>query len=384
MSSTSDEPKPRRFRVPTRIKRIILWPFKQIRRFWKRGWWHKIIVISATLIILFTGSVLGIAQWYISTNDHKPLKLGATFIPAYAESLGLDAQETMDAMITELGVRHFRLVSYWSQLEPAQKQYDFSLLDWQFRKAEDAGVKVSLAVGLRQPRWPECHMPQWAKELSGGPSVGQWPELLSQFIAEVVNRYKTSPALESYQLENEFFLKNFSQECTDYDRNRLVDEFNLVKDLDPYHPIILSRSDNYGVPLGNPVPDMYGISVYRRVWDDKTNRYFQYPLPSKWYAFHAGVQQILHGKPSVLHELQAEAWPPHGQSIVETSLEEQNKSINAKRLEDTFQFGVDTGLREIYLWGAEYWYYRKNILHDPSLWDVAQTNFSKLDGSVGR
>ena len=381
MDGPSAEHKHRHFSFFTRVKHVILWPFKQVKRFWKRGWWQKLVVLLVGLILLCTGTMYGIAQWYINTNDHKPLRLGVTFIPSYAEDLGLDPQETMDVMINELGVKHFRLVSYWDQLEPEQDQYDFSLLDWQFQKAEAAGASVSLSLGLRQPRWPECHMPEWAKHLSGGPSVGQWPEQLEQFITEVIDRYKGSPALESYQLENEFFLKVFSPECTDYSRERLVEEFNTIKQLDPYHPVILSRSNNYGVPLGQPVPDIYGFSVYRRVWDGKTGRYFQYPLPPKWYAFHAGVQQILHGKPSMLHELQAEAWPPHGQPIQNTTLEEQNKSIDAGRLEDTFQFGVDTGLREIYLWGAEYWYYRKVKLGDPSLWNIAKEKFRTLEGT---
>lgn len=381
MDGTSAEHKHRQFSFVTRVKHVILWPFRVVKHVWKRGWWQKIVVILMTIILLLTGAMYGIAQWYINTNDHKPLRLGATFIPSYAEELGLNAQATMDMMIDELGVKHFRLVSYWNQLEPAQDQYDFTLLDWQFRKAEAAGATVSLAMGLRQPRWPECHMPDWAKDLSGGPSVGQWPEQLNQFMTQVVNRYKTSPALESYQLENEFFLTVFSPECTDYSRDRLIEEFNLVKRLDSYHPIIMARSNNYGVPLGEPIPDVYAFSVYRRVWDGKTNRYFQYPLPPKWYAFHAGLQQILHGKPSMLHELQAEAWPPNGQSIQATSLSEQNKSITAQRLEDTFQFGIDTGLRDIYLWGAEYWLYRKEKLGDPSLWNVAKEQF-KREGSV--
>lgn len=351
-----------------------------VKHVWKKGWWQKIAVVFAALLLFCVSAMYGIAQWYINTNDHKPLKLGATFIPSYAEDLGLDPKETLDAMITDLGVKHFRLVSYWDQMEPAQDRYDFSQLDWQFRKAEAAGATVTLSLGLRQPRWPECHMPEWAKNLSGGPSVGQWQQQLEQFIGEVVNRYKTSPALESYQLENEFFLTVFSPECTDYSRERLIEEFNLVKRLDPYHPVILSRSNNYGVPLGEPVPDIYGFSVYRRVWDGKTGRYFQYPLPPKWYAFHAGVQQILHGKPSMLHELQAEAWPPNGTPIQNTTLEEQNKSITPQRLEDTFQFGIDTGLRDIYLWGAEYWLYRKEKLQDPSLWDVAKEQY-KREGS---
>lgn len=379
----------RRYRLPAKVKHVILWPFKLVGRFWRRGWWQKLVTIVVSLIVLSTGTMYGIAQWYINTNDHKPLKLGASFIPAYAESLGLDPKETMDAMLNDLNIKHLRLVSYWNQLEPADDQYDFSLLDWQFQKAEAAGAKITLSVGLRQPRWPECHMPDWAKNLSGGPSVGRWEEKLNDFIAETVNRYKSSPALDSYQLENEYFLRGFGI-CKDlvgeeaaFSRERLVTEYNLVEELDPYHPVIIARSNNaLGFPVGEPTPDEFGISIYKRVWDANfSKRYMEYPFPAWFYGFVAGGQKIMTGKDMIIHELQAEAWPPNHQGITDTPLEEQNKSINADRLEDRFQFGIDTGMREIYLWGAEYWFYRLKILNDPSLWDVAREEF-KRNGSV--
>src|SRR5206468_4362139 len=131
-----------------------------------------------------------------ASEKSKPMVFGASFIPDYASSLGVDPQATMDGMLN-IGVRHFRLVSYWSDMEQTQGQYDFSQLDWEFQKAEAKGAKISLAVGLRQPRWPECHMPDWASH----ESQAQWQPQLEQFMTAVVNRYKNSPALESYQLE---------------------------------------------------------------------------------------------------------------------------------------------------------------------------------------
>lgn len=325
------------------------------------------------LLMLWTGTMYGIAQWYIHTNTHTPLKLGASFIPAYAESLGLDAQKTMDALISDLGIRHFRLVSYWNQLEPAPGQYDFSLLDWQFRKAEAAGAKVTLSLGLRQPRWPECHMPTWAAALP----AEAWQQQLADFITITVNRYKTSPALDSYQLENEYFLRGFGI-CPNFDRNRLISEYDLVKQLDTKHRVIISRSNNaLGLPIGKPRPDEFGISIYKRVWDaNVTKRYLEYPFPAWFYGFVAGSQKIVTGKNMIIHELQAETWPPNYQGILETSLEEQNKSFDAARFMHRIEFGKATGMREIYLWGAEYWYYRLIKLDDPSLWNVARTAFS--------
>lgn len=313
----------------------------------------------------------GIAQWYIHSQKNTQLELGTSFIPYYAQSLGVDPQETMDAMI-DIGVEHFRLVSYWNVGEPEPGKYNFDDLDWQFKKAEDANAKVILTLGLRQPRWPECHAPKWTE----GQTRQQWQPALEKYIAVVVERYKDSPALDKYQLENEYFLKGFG-ECTDFSRDRLISEYNLVKKLDPKREIVVPRSNNaLGFPVGQPQPDEFSISIYKRVWDaGVTKRYLEYPFPAWFYGYIAGVQMIFNERNMILGELQGEAWPPNGKPIPQASLDEQNKSIDAKRLQDRFEFGKATGMREIYLWGGEYWYYRKVVLNDPSLWNVAKQEF---------
>jgi hypothetical protein len=263
-------------------------------------------------------------------------------------------------------------VSYWSSIEQSKGQYDFSKLDWQFAKAQKAGAKITLGIGLRQPRWPECHMPEWA----AGESVSEWQPQLNQFVVTTINRYKNNPALESYQLENEYFLKGFGT-CTNFDRTRLVSEYNLIKKLDSKHTLIITRSNNaVGWPVGAPTPNEFGISIYKRVWDAAfTHRYLEYPFPAWYYAFVAGFQKITTGHDMIIHELQAEPWPPNGKLITEIDLNEQNKSFNAQRFEDRFQYAQATGMRTTYFWGAEYWYYRKTILHDPSVWNVAKNHF---------
>lgn len=342
---------------------------RTLRGYYRKNWFSKVAVILTGLIILAVGTMYGISRWYAYTQAGKPLVMGTSFIPAYAESFGLDPKDTMDALINDLGIRQFRLVSYWTQLEPEQGKYDFSLLDWQFKKAEESGSKVTLSLGLRQPRWPECHMPKWAQ----GMPESQWQPLLEKFMTETVNRYKNSPALDSYQVENEFFLKDFGI-CTNFNRDRLVSEYNLVKKLDPNHPVIIARSNNaIGWPVGEPTPDEFGISIYKRVWDSKiTKRYVEYPFPAWYYGFLAGWQKIVTGRDMIVHELQAEAWPPNYQNIKDVSIDEQNKSFSPEIFKSRVEYGKATGMREIYLWGSEYWYYRKQILNDPSLWDVAK------------
>ncbi|HEX8227130.1 MAG TPA: beta-galactosidase [Candidatus Saccharimonadales bacterium] len=343
-----------------------------LRYLWRYGWGNKVVMCLSVFLLLALSGMYGISRWYTHTQASKPLVLGTSFVPAYAESFGLDPEETMQAMIDDLGVRHFRLVSYWNQLEPEQGRYDFTLLDWQFRKAEQAGAKVTLSLGLRQPRWPECHMPKWAE----GKPQSVWQPQLLDFMAATVNRYKSSPALASYQVENEYFLQGFGI-CTNFDRQRLVAEYDLVNRLDPKHKIIIARSNNaIGWPAGDPTPDEYGISIYKRVWDaGLTKRYLEYPWPAWYYGFVAGWGKLMTGKDMMIHELQAEAWPPNYQSIQDTPLEEQNKSFNADMMAKRVKLGKDTGMREMYLWGSEYWYYRLVKLQDPSLWDAGRKVF---------
>lgn len=356
-----------------------LW--RAFAQYWQRSWWHKTIVILASLALISLAGMYGIARWYIAAESKKPLTLGVSFIPDYAQYLGLNPQKTMDALINDTGVRHFRLVSYWSSIEPVKGKYDFSQLDWQFRKAEAAHAKITLVVGLRQPRWPECHMPDWAQK---EPS-SQWQPQLYSFIQAVAKRYKTSPSLDSYQLENEYFLHGFGI-CTNYDRQRLIDELHLLKKADSTHPVIITRSNNaIGFPVGQPQPDEFSISIYKRTWNDiisnATGQYLEYPWPAWYYGFLAGWQKIFLHKDMIAGEMQAETWPPHGDSILQTSLKEQNKTLDAKRLKGRFDYSEATGMRTIYMWGAEYWYYRKTVLHDPSLWNVAKQEFKSKDGS---
>lgn len=360
-----------------RTYRTRLWHHvqKAVRLEKPRYWWsersigQKILVSLIALVVLTVGSMYGIAQWYIHKHADQPTVIGTTFVPRYARYFGLDPKETLHAILYDAGIRDIRLVSYWDEMEKSPGQYDFSELDWQFKMAEETNSRVSLAIGLRQPRWPECHIPKWAEEQP----MEVWAPQLKVFMGKVIDRYKDSPALDTYQLENEFFLKAFG-DCPDFSRDRLIDEYNFVKAKDPYHPVIITRSNNaVGIPVNEPTPDKYGVSIYKRVWDKTiTKRYFEYPFPAWFYGFLAGAQEITQGKDMIIHELQAEPWVPSGYDLRNTSIAEQDKSMNATRLAERIEYGKGTGMKEMYLWGAEWWYWRKVHHNDPSLWNTVK------------
>lgn len=349
------------------------WAWRHFVRYYRTGWWQKTISIAVILATLCLIGMYSIAVWYQHEQKGKPTVLGVTFIADYASYLGTDPHAAFTAILDNLHVKHLRLVSYWSDIEPVKGQYNFSELDWEMQQAKAHGAKVSLSIGLRQPRWPECHAPAWAN--TAGPE-NTWEPELNAYISAVVNRYKNNPVLQSYQLENEYYLSAFG-ECNNYSRTRLTSELALVQKLDPAHPIIMSRSNNYaGFALRKPLPDTVGISVYRHVWNTfLVGRYLTYPFPSWYYAFLAGAEQILTGKPSVIHELQAEPWPPNGQDVLHTSLAEQDKTFDAAKFAATAKFARQTGIKNVDYWGAEYWYYRKTVLHDPSVWNEAKSIF---------
>mgnify|MGYP002400257169 CR=1 FL=1 len=347
-----------------------------------RGMWRnaskkwRFVFGLLAIVMLFNASILSLSTWYGWKHRDQPVVFGGTFIANYARYYNLDPNETLTAMINDLGIKHLRLVSYWSEHEKSQGVYDFTELDQQFAIANQYGAKVSLAIGLRQPRWPECHLPTWA----ANQPASYWEPPLMKYIAAVVERYRGNPALESYQLENEFFLKAFG-ECPDHNRDRLVAEFDLVKRIDSDHPLIVSRSNNaLGWPIGAPTPDIYGVSVYKRVWDKNfTKRYFEYPFPPQFYGSLAGISQITQGRDLMIHELQAEAWGPT--DIIYLSLEEQDKTMDATKLSERIDYGKASGMKRIDLWGAEYWYWRMVDHKDPSLWNAARAKISQYNTS---
>ena len=125
--------------------------------------WRKKILYTF-LVILLIGVL---SMWYLAQSKKPDLiTYGMSFNTMYAKELGLDWKETYDAIVDDLGVRHFRLAAHWPMIEPSDNNYNFSELDYQIKRAEEVNAEVILAVGRRLPRWPECHVPEWAKNLS--------------------------------------------------------------------------------------------------------------------------------------------------------------------------------------------------------------------------
>lgn len=327
----------------------------------KRRWWYvAAVIVGVGLILMYS------APWW-NPIVFPPVKdpiYGVSFSDKRAREFGVDWQANYTALLDDMQIRHFRLMSYWDEYEKTRGQFDFSGLDWQMDEAAKRGAKVSLAIGIRQPRWPECHEPAWARQLTGH----TWKQALYAYLEVVVKRYENHPALESWQLENEP-LNNLFGECQPGDRERLREEYALVDSLTT-KPIYMSLSDQHGLPLNVPWPDKFGYSVYRIVWSTGTwpyVGYITYPTPIWYHRLRAVAIKAITGRDIFIHELQMEPWA--GTSTKYASIAEQDKSMSVNQIEENFHYARMIGTREIYAWGSEWWYWRRETLGDPTIWE---------------
>lgn len=298
-------------------------------------------------------------------NSTKPVnaEFGVSFSIKQCRNFGLDWQSVLRALVSDLGVRRFRLMSYWNEHEPEPGEFDFAKLDKQISMISKSGGVISLCLGARQPRWPENHWPDWAWNLP----KSERDTALLQFIETVVTRYSSMPAIISYQLENEALLEQFG-ERPEVDRFRLRKEIDLVTRLDPRRPIIMTTSTSWGIPVRKPIPDSVGFSYYQVLYRD--GRYtlsFHRPWVDRLRAL---AIRLLHNKPSFIHELQAEPWGPA--NIWDMTLEEQFKSMSLQQMRENIRQATSTRLYPIDLWGAEWWYWLKTKHRDPSFWNAVK------------
>ena len=297
---------------------------------------------------------------------------GVSFSIKAAREMDLDPKACLKSSLKDLGVRRLRLMSYWDEHEKIQGVYDFTELDWQLELAGKYGAEITLCLGLKQPRWPESHWPEWAKESP----KDEWQTHLMNYMKTVVNRYKTNKNVVSWQLENEARLKSFGLQGN-FDRKRLINEFKLVKELDS-RPLIMSTSDSFGLPVFGPTPDEYGFSIYRYFF--RNGRYRHAHRAALFYKIRAALITLLTRRPVFIHELQAEPWGPEGTQNL--SLEEQYKSMDLTKIKEAIEYAHATNLYPIDLWGLEWWYYLKTKHNEKKIWEYLKEVFNNSKRTV--
>jgi len=333
----------------------------------------KSLLIALAVTVVITAALV----WSLyhpqssHTDTAAAITWGVDFSQSQAEYLQLNWKETYQALIRDLGVKNIKLHTNWNAIENTKDNFYFDDVDWQIQQAEKNNVKILYVLGMKTGRWPECHIPDWAVGLS----KQEQQEKVLDYITMVVSRYKDSPAISYWQVENEPFLQ--FGECPSwyyFDDSFLKKEIDIVRSLDPSRKIIISDSGELSAwTEAANLGDIVGITMYRSAWAPGTDIFGISPysfLNPSVYAGKAAVIKKIFDKNVICIELQAEPWA--SKPLMEAPLNEQLESMNPKIFQENVAFAQKTGLQTFYFWGAEWWYWLKTKQNKPEIWDAAR------------
>lgn len=328
--------------------------FKTIKRFKK--------IFTILIVFLFIIMVLSISKIY-SKNE---IEYGITFSKKQAIDLGLDWKKTYIELLDDLGVKKIRLAAYWDEVESENENFTYNDLDWQIEEASKRNAKIILAVGGRLPRWPECHFPEWTNNLT---KEKREKETLL-YIQKTIKRYKNNKNIVAWQVENEPFLSQFGI-CPELDSDFLDKEISLVKKIDKRSIIITDSGElSAWIPAAKRA-DIFGTTMYRDTYSEHLKMYIHYPIEPGFFRFKKNIAKLF-AKPSdwIVIELQGEPWGPKPFQYL--SQEERDKTMDLQKFKEMIQFSSQTGFREFYFWGAEWWYWEKTTNNNPAIWEEAK------------
>jgi len=329
------------------------------------------IALRLLITLLIAIAVVGGFLFVGSAPETTKFAWGVNFSHTQAVSLGLDWKETYKALLDDLSVRRFRIPVYWDELEPQRGQFDFSSWDWQLQELASRQGTAIVAVGRKLPRWPECREPTWFTGLA----AEEQNEAQLMMVRTVVEHYRDNPIITAWQIENEPFL-HFGICPKPYPIDMLDREIALVKELDPSRPIVITDTGEFSTWLQTGKrADILGSTIYRIIHDPLVG-FIRYPIPPVWYHRKTVWIRWWHPRLRVIFtEAQAEPWvvmPP----ITRYSIEEQYQTMGPDRFHDQIQYLKRTGIDEIYLWGAEWWYWL-TTQNERAIWDEARTLFAE-------
>ena len=319
-----------------------------------------LIVFFSVIIYIFLGDV---------PKTENPI-FGVVFSQKHSRDLGLNWRSNYLAILNDLEVKELKVITHWDLIEPEEGHFDFKDLDWQLAEAERKKANVMLVIGMKTGRWPECHIPDWAKDLD----KEKQQEVVLRLVQMLVTRYKESIPITFWSVENEP-LFTFG-DCPWKDKEFLKEEIEMVKNVDSYYkrPILITDSGEGSLWIeAARLGDVVGMTMYKNIWLSELERYFTYQFPPFFYWIKQEIIGGLFGKEVICSELQAEPWCPG--LLYGCSLDEQMKTMNIDEFKKSIDFGKQTGIDKMYLWGSEWWYWMKEDQGQFQIWEEAKTLF---------
>jgi hypothetical protein len=265
---------------------------------------------------------------HLTGNCRRPIYLGTTFSQLQCRYLGLDAR-TAFRHICSLGFDVIRLCSYWNELEPVKNQFDFTMLDWLLDESHRQEVDVVLTVGMKAPRWPEFHLPDWLNARhdtsSRSKPLDQNQEIAERtlyFIQTLMQHTRHAANLKYWQIENEPFTHlditagrylsaAFVQREVELVRSLALPDQKVLMTNAISLPAAEDAGDDRAFRESLALADAVGMNVYTKVPVGNSSRYLE---PQEAYRTKLRDWQktlVNHGKEDWIAEAQAEPWEPH-------------------------------------------------------------------------
>ncbi|PIR74650.1 MAG: hypothetical protein COU35_01345 [Candidatus Magasanikbacteria bacterium CG10_big_fil_rev_8_21_14_0_10_47_10] len=317
----------------------------------------KILLTLAVGIVVVYGLL-----WLLSFRTFD-VSYGVSFNQNHATSLGLDWKVAYEDMLKELQPTYVRIAALWSAVEPQPGIYRYEDVDWMMDMAQTYGAKVTLVIGQKAPRWPECYVPNWADQSS--------ERELIEYIQRTTERYKDHAALDMWQVENEPFIQFRFGDCEKYNPDAIVAEIETVRSLDKDHQIVVTDSGELGFWYSaGKAGDVFGTTVYRVVRNPGGSVFTYDWLPAAVYRVKAKLFSI-DVDSMIISELQAEPWFTESNPL-NTSIEEQEQTMNPDRMKKNIEYVRHIGSRRAYFWGVEWWYFMKQEHQDGRYWEIAK------------
>ena len=287
--------------------------------------------------------------------------------------------EVLHTILVETGARHVRLSVEWSQVEPADGQFDYTLIDALLETAARDGADVLLSVGMKGQRHPEYYIPGWLLgqiRLDDGSDIAKDTLLRSRTLAmvsAVVAHVAASPALEGWLAENE-----------PYHASPRAHDWRLGRDFVREEVAAIHAAD----PLRRPVAINHAERLtFDRRWrwalqDGDAVATSIYPFRNEELLGHAFVIDILNigplmpnyaaradethdrGKPYWITELQAEPWANPDVRLV--SPDHPADDLTPAHFRRNVDYARRSGADRVYLWGAEWWLMQREKYGDRS------------------
>ncbi len=312
-------------------------------------------------------------------------ELGGPYVPDDRPGRADWCAGTLGTLLSGLGAGHVRISVQWSEVEPIDGQFDFSLIDALLAEAERHNANILLTVGMKGQRHPEYYIPDWVLARSRPPDGGVPSddplirERALRMVETVVRHTAVSPAIDSWAAENEPFV--VSGRSSDW---RLTPEWvaavrDTIRANDPRErPVVAAHAQHFvrdrrwqdaleaGDVLGTSI---YPFRNYSVLGIDMVVPILEIGPIAPNYA-HQRREAEDAGKEFWITEMQAEPWIDGDPRLVGPG----NASPNLS--EDKFRKNVEyarrTGAQRVYLWGAEWWLFQRERYNDPWWWDLAR------------